>query len=412
VPDYRCGRRTPHLLHEMLAYLVAGYMCGRTSVSRALEWCRSREALLRSHMVLSHGIASEATISRMLAGIDEDMFVLVFMEWIAEILHEHNIHIIIDGKALRGAAEKIRDGKTPYVLNAIDAATQLVIGQLAINEKTNEITAIPELLEMLVIDSNIFTIDAIGTQEKIEKMIVENGGHFVLPVKKNQPTLYQDIVDSFDEFDKELSQEVGARSEALLKYTDKCSKWSGHERNRERVEIRSFNACADASFLECVREDGVDYINSVGLATQVRIPVERDADGEDITVSLGEFMQHGSHRKPYVIEGDGIRDDIQRVGIISDMVLSAREMAEYKRNHWRIENNLHHVLDDAFREDRSTATKGKNNLALVRKFAYNLLRLAIMNDNQSKGIQQMMDSFCDHPKMVETYVFEKLESFY
>jgi len=363
-------------------------------------------------MALSHGIASEATISRMLAGIDENVFGLVFMEWIAEILREHNIHIIIDGKALRGATEKIKDGKTPYVLNAIDASTQLVLGQLAIDEKTNEITTIPELLELLEIDGNVFTIDAIGTQEKIEKMIVENGGHFVLPVKKNQPSLYQDIIDSFDEFDEELSKEVGARSEALLEYTEKCSKWSGREKNRERIEIRAFKACADASFLECVREGEATYIKSVGVATQIRIPVERDADGNDITVSLSEFLQHGSHRKPYTNEGDGIRDDILRVGIISDMVLSAEKMAEYKRSHWRIENNLHHVLDDTFREDRSTATKGKNNLALVRKFAYNLLRLAIMKDDQSKGIQQMMDCFCDRPGLVEAYVFEKIESYY
>ena len=175
VPDYRCGRKKPHDLSEMLVCLIAGYSNGRTSVERALAWCENHIGMLRRHMELKNGIASESTISRMLNGIDGEMFALVFAEWTAEILKERGIHIIIDGKALRGATEKIRDGNTPYVLNTIDAATELVVAQLAIKEKTNEITSIPALLEMLDIQDNLFTIDAIGTQKKIERLIVENG---------------------------------------------------------------------------------------------------------------------------------------------------------------------------------------------------------------------------------------------
>ena len=119
----------------------------------------------------------------MLNGIDVYMFMYTFMEWTAEILYEHGIHIIIDGKALRGSAEKIKNGNAPYILNAIDAATQMVIAQIPIDEKTNEITTIPELLKLLDIDGNIFTIDAIGTQKRIEEMIVAEGGHFILQVK-------------------------------------------------------------------------------------------------------------------------------------------------------------------------------------------------------------------------------------
>ena len=149
VPDYRCARKKPHDLAEMLTYLVAGYLNGRASVGRALCWCEDNIEMLRKHMGLKQGIASEATISRMLNGIDVEMFIYSFMEWTAEILCEHGIHIIIDGKALRGAAEKIKNGNTPYILNAIDSATQIVIAQFPIDEKTNEITAIPKLLEML-----------------------------------------------------------------------------------------------------------------------------------------------------------------------------------------------------------------------------------------------------------------------
>lgn len=412
VPDYRCARRKPHDLSEMLACLVAGYANGRTSVGRALVWCENHIDMLQEHMELKNGIASEATISRMLNGIDEEMFALVFAEWVAEILKEHGIHIIIDGKALRGATEKIRGGNTPYVLNAIDAATELVMAQLTIREKTNEITSIPALLEMLDIKDNIFTIDAIGTQKRIEKLIVDNGGHFVLQVKKNNPALYEEIITAFAAFEQELELKPEERAEKLRQYVEKYDEWSGTEKNRERIEYREFGVCTDATFLECVKQGEIPFIKSVGCVTQTRVPVEKDAQGNDITVSREEFLKNGSHRKPKPQSGDGMGDEIQRIGMISDMVLTAEEMAAYKRRHWKIENNLHHVLDDAFREDRSTAKGSKNNLALIRKFAYNILRLAILMEYPDWGMQRMMDHFSDHQAMTEKYIFKEIESFY
>ena len=189
----------------MIACLIAAYSCGRTSVGRALAWCRNHIGLLRRYMKLEGGIASEATISRMLSGIDEQMFALVLAEWVAEILYEHGIHIIIDGKALCGATEKIKSGKVPYVLNAIESATQLVIAQLAISDKTNEIAAIPQLLQQLNIRGNTFTIDAIGTNNSIMEIILGNGGHLALQVKKNNPVLYAEIVSAFDTFEQQIN---------------------------------------------------------------------------------------------------------------------------------------------------------------------------------------------------------------
>ncbi len=221
IPDYRCNREKPHDHAEMLTYLVAGYLNGRVSVGRAICWCEDNIEMLKKHMTLKQGIASEATISRMLNGIDSYMFMYAFMEWTAEILYEHDIHIIIDGKALRGAAEKIKNGNAPYILNAIDAATQMVIAQLPIDEKTNEITAIPKLLELLDIDGNTFTIDAIGTQKKIEEMIVSEGGHFILQVKRNNPALYDEICDAFATFESELKCPEKERSKRIKKYLGK-----------------------------------------------------------------------------------------------------------------------------------------------------------------------------------------------
>ena len=412
VPDYRCARKKPHDLAEMLTYLVAGYLNGRASVGRALCWCEDNIEMLRKHMGLKQGIASEATISRMLNGIDVEMFIYSFMEWTAEILCEHGIHIIIDGKALRGAAEKIKNGNTPYILNAIDSATQIVVAQFPIDEKTNEITAIPELLEMLNIEGNTFTIDAIGTQKKIEEMIVSEGGHFILQVKKNNPSLYNEICDAFAAFESELKCPKEERSKRLKKFLEQYDRWQDQEKNRERLEFRDMQVCTDASFLDCVKDGEADFIKTVGCVEQVRVPIERDAEGNNITVGKKEYLEKGTMRKPRPEKSDDMGAEYQQVGMISDLILSAEAMAKYKREHWKIENGLHHVLDDVFREDRSTAGGSKNNLSVIRKIAYNILRIAIIRDHPGWGIQKMMDYFSTHLDLTEKMLFEPIASFY
>ncbi|MFW5556139.1 MAG: transposase [Roseburia inulinivorans] len=261
---------------------------------------------------------------------------------LAEILYEHDIHIIIDGKALRGAA------------------TQMVIAQFPINEKTNEITAIPKLLD---IDGNTFIIDAVGTQKKTEYMIAASGWHFILQVKRNNPALYDEICDAFATFESELKCPENERSERLKKYPEQYDRWQDCEKDRGRVVYWDMQTCTDASFLDCVNDGTVDYIKTIGCMEQVRVPVEKDAEGNDIAVGKKEYLEKGTVRNPRPEKSDAMEAGYQQVGMISDLALSAEEMAKYKREHWRIENNLHHVLDDAFREDRSTAKGSKNNLS-------------------------------------------------
>ena len=268
------------------------------------------------------------------------------------------------------------------------------------------------MLEYLNIQNNVFTIDAIGTQKNIEKMIVENGGHFVLQVKKNHPALYDEIISAFEVFEKEIITDEEKQVKMIKHYVETYEKWYRQEKNRERIEHRKVQVCKDATFLSCVSSGENTIIKCVGCVTQIRIPIEKDREGNDITVSVEEFLKKGSHRRPRPEQGDGISTDVQKVGMISDLILSAREMAEYKRRHWKIENNLHHVLDDVFREDRSTAKGAKNNLALIRKFAYNILRLAIIKEHPEWGMQRMMDYFSDHPEMTQKYIFSSIASFY
>lgn len=185
IPDYRCDRQKRHDLAEMLVCVTLGFLCGRTTIRRSLRWCKAHLEELRQHMKLKYGIASPSTITRMLSGIDEELALYAFMEWIGEITDPTDTHLAIDGKALRGAAEKTKGGTAPMLLNVVETVRGLILAQFPIDSKTNEIVAIHELLKRLDIRGSIITIDAIGTQSAIMEQIHEQKGHFVLPVKKN-----------------------------------------------------------------------------------------------------------------------------------------------------------------------------------------------------------------------------------
>ena len=138
----------------------------------------------------------------------------------------------------------------------------------------------------------------------------------------------------------------------------------------------------------------------------------RNADGEDITPDEETFRGKGTFRQPKPKTGDREEADIQTVGLISDIEMTAEDMGRCKREHWTVENRLHHVLDDTFREDRSPAKGSKNNLALIRKFAYNILRLAMIHLSTERPMTEMMDLFSDDKELLERYLFNGIESFY
>lgn len=305
-------------------------------------------------MKLKYGIASPSTITRMLCGIDEELALYAFMEWIGEIVDSKNTHLAIDGKALRGAMEKTKGGTAPMLLNVVETARGLILAQLPVDSKTNEIAVIPELLKLLDIRGSVITVDAIGTQTAIMEQIHEQEGHFVLTVKKNQPEAYEEIHTFMDK----LEEAAGGRIK------------------------------------------------------QVRIPVEKDSRGNDVTPSREEFLKKGSRRVPAPSAGERSGKDVQCTALISDLILTAEELGSIKRMHWSIENRLHHVLDDTFREDRSPARKSRNNLALIRKFAYNILRLAMYETGLTMIMTEMMDCFCDNGALREQYVFQGIASLY
>lgn len=415
VPDPRCCRVKKHVLAEILTCLVAGYVTGHTTLRRCLIWCRRHEKWLKKGLRLKNGIASVSTVSRLLCRIDEELFLFAFMEWIGEILDTKGIHLAIDGKAIRAAMHKTQGNgaKIPMLLHVLDTATGLVVAQLPIKEKANEITGIPELLKLLDIRGSIITIDAIGTQTSIMEQIIGQGGHFELMVKRNQPISYEEIVTQMSELQTE-SKRKKADPSYSLKYPDAMKQYEEYEiseKNRDRYEYRSYQVCNDPEFVTRTKKEW-SFVKSVGCVRQTRILLVRDSEGNDITPDPETFRKEGTIRQPRPTSGDSSRDDIQVTGIISDMELTAKEMAEIKRSHWAVENRLHHVLDDTFREDRSPAKGSKNNLALIRKFAYNLIRLAMIRLSLTCPVTEVMDLFSDDPALLGRYLFNGIASFY
>lgn len=413
MPDPRCGRETKHDHAEVLVCLIAGFLAGRTTIRRSLKWCKKHLEELREYLPLKNGIASPSTACRILSGIDEELFALEFMEWIGEIVDTKGIHLAIDGKALRAAMEKVKDFRAPMVLNAIDAVTGLVLAQIPIWNKECEITAIPELLKLLAIQGSTVTTDAVGTQTQIMEQILSQEGHFVLMVKKNQPQSYDEIVKYFGEMSEDYKkmQEDSSYRPRHPEMQEKYEEVSCPERNRDRQEYRWYSVCTECSLLTKTQKEW-SFIKTVGVARQVRIPVERDAEGNDITPDIKTFLEKGSRRRPKPVQDEETGRDLQITGMISDMELTAEEMGRIKREHWSVENRLHHVLDDTFREDRSPAKKSKNNLALIRKFAYNLLRIAMLLGECSEIMTEAMDDFSDDPDLRKKYIFSGIESFY
>ena len=223
----------------------------------------------------------------------------------------------------------------------------------------------------------------------------------------------KEALSEFEEMKKDQGRmaEDSAWKSRYPQFMEKYDEVTYSEKNRDRYEYRNYKIINDASFVSKTEKQW-PFLKSVGCAEQIRILIVKDEDGNDITPSKEQFLREGSVRQPAPLKGDGESTDIQVVGIISDKEMSAEEMGWCKRNHWSVENRLHHVLDDTFREDRSPARGSRNNLALIRKFALNVLRLVQIQTGNRSPISEMMDLLNDDSELLGRYVFGPIESLY
>jgi len=195
--DFRINRKKQHLLTDIITITIAAVLSGMKSYDEIEDFGLAREDWLSSFLELPNGIPSHDTFNRVFSHMDPVKFEACFRNWVDSILESHEGGLVsIDGKTIRGA--KNHGVKSPiHMVSAWASDDNLVLGQLRVNEKSNEITAIPELLKSLFIKGSLISIDAMGCQEDIAECIIKGKGDYLLAVKNNQQSLYENIEDSF-----------------------------------------------------------------------------------------------------------------------------------------------------------------------------------------------------------------------
>ena len=321
-----------HKLLDIVVIAICAAICGADGWRDVKLFGHAKHDWLKSFLELPHGIPSHDTFGRVFALLNAEKFEACFREWVqaVEELSEGQI-VAIDGKTLRRSHDRANGKAALHMLSAWASENGLVIGQLKVDEQTNEITAIPQLLDMLQINGCIVTIDAIGCQSEIAACIIDQQADYVLTVKENQSRLHQALEDLFD----------NAEELNWIRY----SHHQTIQKDHGRIEVRQCWSTSDAAYL--------DYIGNLsdwqGLHSIAMIQSERCV-GQDTT--------------------------IQRRYFISSLQSNAQQLLRAVRSHWEIENKVHWVLDITFQEDASRVRKGNapQNLAVLRRIALNLLR--------------------------------------
>ena len=338
--DQRCPVNRRHVLGEMIVIAIAAVMCGADGWVAVAQFARSKETWLRGFLALPNGIPSHDTFGRVFSLLQPEAFEDCFRSWIASIREVIPGEIIaVDGKTLRRSHDRAAGLAALHLVSAWAAANRVVLGQVATEAKSNEITAIPQLLALLHIKGCIVTIDAMGCQTKIAEQIIEQEGDYVLALKGNQSTLASEVEEAF--IDADVIDYAGMESEFMETV----------EHGHGRIETRRYHTLGDLSGVP--RSALWRGMNMIGM-----VESQRTLDGK--TSCETRFF-------------------IGSIG--TDATCFARAV----RDHWGIENGLHWTLDVAFREDDSRVREpaARENLAVLRHIALTRLK----KDNAKLGIK-------------------------
>ena len=335
--DPRVERFGVHRLVEIVTIALCGVLCGADGWVAIEAFGQEKEAWLRTFLRLPGGIPSHDTFGRVFARLDPDELRSCFLAWVRAVVGEVGAQVVaVDGKTLRGSHDRAAGKEALHLVSAWATASGLVLGQVATDAKSNEITAIPLLLKLLALEGATVTIDAMGCQTAIAAQIVEQGADYVLTLKDNHPALRDRVRLAF----ADARRAVGTP----LPLADLVPS-ATHDRAHGRAETRRCLAIGDPADLAYVDPDG----RWPGLRSIVRIESTRRV-GDTSTTEPRYYL--------------------------SSLPPDAARLARVIRSHWGIENRLHWVLDVAFREDHNRARDGHapENLAILRHVALNLLR--------------------------------------
>ena len=323
--DPRINRRKLHNLLDIIILSILAVLCGAESYDSIALFGKENLAFLKQFLGLKNGIPSHDTINRVFQALNPYQFERCFISWTQSIKNEGVLDrvIAIDGKTCRGSKDSFRHKSALHSVHAWSVEHQLCLAQLECTEKTNEITVIPEILDLLYIKGSIISIDAMGTQTAIAEKIVKNEGDYILAVKGNQGKLEEDV------------QFVCKVNRSL---SDTCEIDKGHG----RIETRRCQVFGT----ELIDDDIAKRWKN--LKTVVKITSTREFSGKIET------------QERFYISSLDAKNDFNK----------------YIRSHWEVENKLHWVLDMVFREDeqRKRAKHAAANFAIVRKIVFNLLR--------------------------------------
>ena len=331
IKDTRQAWKVAYPLREVLFLVVCGTIASGDDYEDIVDWGKAHLSFLRGFAEFHFGIPCADWLRTVMNRIDPELFRDCFTSWVAECWPDKLGLVAIDGKTSRRSHNRRTGQKALHLVSAFATNSRLVLGQEAVFEKSNEITAIPALVERLDLKGALVSIDAMGCNPTIAQSILDAGADYLLAVKDNQPTLHADI-DSY--FDTAPSTEV-AKVETM-------------DKEHGRFEVRNHTVSHKVDWYATERSyPGAPRFPKLTTIAMVESRIER---------------------------GDKI--ETERRSYISSRVLSAAAFAEAARGHWAIENKLHWILDVTFNEDRSRLRTGHGakNMAVVRHFALNLVR--------------------------------------
>jgi predicted transposase YbfD/YdcC len=335
IEDPRVERTRRHKLLDIIVVAMCAVICGADDWVDVEAWGNAKLDWLRQQgRPLPNGIPSHDTFGDVFGRLKPEQFETSFLGWVQAVMGASGEPVVaIDGKTLRGSHDRGRGKSAIHLVSAWASANQLLLGQVKVNEQSNEITAIPVLLETLALGGAIVTIDAIGTQKPIARTIIDQGADYVLAVKENQGHLHDDVVATFEEAEARQFEHV---PHTYAKTTNK-----GHG----RIETR-----------ECWVIERLDYLEALRTA-------------EDWSALRSLIMVRAERRL-------GEQVSVERRYFISSRADPAERQLAVIRSHWGIENELHWCLDVAFGEDGSRIRKGDGaqNFSFLRRLALTLLK--------------------------------------
>ncbi len=334
--DPRKFHSPPHLLLDMVTIAICAVICGADDWVAIESFGKAKEAWFRKFLRLPNGIPSHDTFGKVFAALDPLQFQQSFVSWVTTVsqLTEGEV-VALDGKTLRRSHDKSAGKAAIHMVSAWASQNRLVLGQVKVDDKSNEVTAIPELLRVLALQGCIVTLDAMGCQTDIAAQIIDQGADYLLALKANHGRLYQEVERLFNDALTDPQKAIPYQTNRRM-----INKAHG------RLEIRQCWTISDPQYLAYLDPQA----RWTGLQTLVRIEATRQLTGADATQEVRYYL--------------------------SSLAADPERLNQVVRTHWTVENELHWVLDVAFAEDQSRVRRGyaPENFAVLRHMALNALK--------------------------------------